>query len=49
MWSRPAQGDVLQWKGGTSPQTGPLAATSPMAGAIADEVTCRRGGRETGQ
>lgn len=43
MWSRELQGDVLQRKGGTSSQAGPLTATSPKVGTMPEEVTCRRG------
>lgn len=39
MCSRLPQGDALQRKGGTSPQVGPLAATSPKVGAMPEEVT----------
>lgn len=37
--SRALHGDVLQRKGGTSSQAGPLAATNPKVGAMPQEVT----------
>lgn len=40
MWSWELQGDVLQRKGGTPSQAGPLTATSPKVGTMPEEVTC---------
>lgn len=48
IWSRELQGDALQRKGGTSSQAGPLTATSPKVGTMAEEVTWRWG-HKTGQ